>query len=125
MRLDLDEPHLDLGGAQRLGPDAPLGEQRGALDIGGERGLQRRRRAARGFLGEKADPVTARQFDRAGIGLQRTADQIEEGRLAGAVAPDEAHLAALGDLCAGLVEQSSPGDPVCHAQKGQHRGLLP
>ena len=44
MGVDLDEPGLDLGGAQRLRPGLPLGEQAGALTVGGEHRFERRRR---------------------------------------------------------------------------------
>ena len=42
MGVDLDEPGLDLGGAQRLGPGLPLGEQARRARVGGEHRLQRR-----------------------------------------------------------------------------------
>ena len=54
MRVDLDEPRLDLGGAQRLGAGFPLGEQGGALAVGGEHRVQRRRRRRSGPPGRES-----------------------------------------------------------------------
>ena len=127
MRLDLDEPRLDLGGAQRLRPGFPLGEQPRPLAVGGEHRLERGRGPARRLLGEKADAAAARQFDRPVIRLQHAADQVEQGRFPGTVAADQPDLAPFGDLGIRLVEQPAPGAPadtVCHLGKGQHGGLL-
>ena len=60
-------------------------------------------------------------------GKQAPADQIEQRRLAGAVAPDQADLAALGDLRVGLVEQCppmAPADAIDEAGNRQHRGVV-
>ena len=124
MGVDLDEPGLDLGSPQRLRPGVPLGEEAGALMVGGEDRFERARLPARRLLRQKPDPIAARQFDRSAIGVQRAADQIEQGRFAGAVAPDQPDLAALGDLRARLVEQNPPADAVCQAGDGQHRVVV-
>ena len=120
MGIDLDEPGLDLGGAQRLRPGLPLGEQAGALIIGGEDRFERASLAARRFLRQETDPVPARQLDRPAIRLQDAPDQVQQGRFAGAVAPDQPDLAALGELRARLVEQNPPADTVCQAGNRQH-----
>ena len=127
MRLDLDEPRLDLGSAQRLRAGFPLGEEICALAVGGEHGRQRRRVTPRRLLREKPDAVAARHDNVAAIGQEAPADQVEQGRLAGAVAPDEAELAAIGDLGVGLIEEGAAmaaADAVGQAGNRQHRGLL-
>ena len=124
MGVDLDQPRLDLGGAQRLGPGLPLGEEAGALMVGGEDRVERARLPARRLLRQKADPIAARQFDRPAIRLRGAADQVQQGRFAGAVAPDQPDLAALGDLRARLVNEGPPADAVCQAGDRQHRGVV-
>src|SRR6516162_4359335 len=86
MRLDLDQPRLDLGRAQRLHPGLPLGEQPCPLAVGSEHRLQRGPLPARRFLGEKADAIAARHLDRPVVGLQYAADQVEQRRFTGTVA---------------------------------------
>jgi len=71
-----------------------------------------------------ADPPAARQLID-GAALQGAADQVEQGRLASAVAPDQPDFAALGNLRTRAVEQNPPADTVSHAGKGQHARLLP
>jgi len=127
VRFDLDQPRLDLGQVQRLRPGFALGQQPRALAVGGEDRLQRGRGTARRLLGEKADATTARQFDRPVIRLQHTADQVEKGRFASAVAADQPDLGPLVNLGMRIVEQPAPGAPadaVCHLGKGQHGSLV-
>jgi hypothetical protein len=79
-------------------------------------------------LGEKADAAAARQLDRPVIRFEDAAYQVEQGRLAGAVAADETDLAPLGDVGIRQIEQSAAGlaaDAVGHAGKDQHLSLLP
>ena len=124
MGVDLDEPGLDLGGPQRLRPGLPFGEEARTLTVGGKDRFERARVPARRFLRQKTDPVPARQLDGPAIRLQRAADQVQEGRLAGAVAPDQPDLAALGDLRARLVDKGPPADAVSHGREGQHACVL-
>ena len=124
--VDLDQPGLDLGGAQWRRPGFALGQQAGALAIGGEHRFVRGRGSARRLLGEKPDPAAARQVDRAVLRLQDAADQVEQGGFADAVAADQPDLGAFRDLGIRPVEQCpTPVDAVGHFKKGQHRGLIP
>ena len=54
------------------------------------------------------------------IRLERAADQVQQGRFAGAVAADEPDLGSIGDLRARLVDKGSPRDAVGQTGKGQH-----
>ena len=102
-------------------------QQLDALLVGGEHGVERGGRPTRRFLRQKPDAVPARHDDIALVGQQAAADQVEQRRLAGAVASDKPELAALGDLRVGLVEEGTPvasPDTVGQAGNRQHRGLL-
>ena len=126
MRPDLDEPGLDFGGAQRLRPGLPLGQQARPLAVGGEHRRERGPLPARRLLCKKADATAARQFDRPVIRLQGAPDQVEEGRFPRTVATDQADLGPFEDLGIRLIEQPAPGPPadaVGHLGKGQHEGL--
>ena len=124
MGVDVVQPRLDLADAQRRRSRIAFGEQRGPLLVGGEHGGERIVGAARRFLGEKADAIAARQSDRAGIGLRRTADQRQQGRFAGAVAADQPDPAARRNLRAGLIQQGMSADAVGQAGDRQHRRIL-
>ena len=124
MGVDLDEPGLDLGGPQRLCADLPLGEQAGKLAVGSEDRFERARLTPGRFLRQKPDPVPARQLDRPAIRLPGAADQVQQGRFAGAVAPDQPDLGSFGDLRARPVNEGPPADAVCQAGDRQHRRLL-
>jgi hypothetical protein len=124
MSVDLDQPGLDLGNPQRVRSGLSFGQQAGTFSVGGKDRFERVRLPTRRLLREKPDPIPARQFDRSAIRLQCAADQVQQGRFAGAVAPDQTDLAALGDLCARLVDERPPPDAVCQAGDGQHRQLL-
>ena len=108
---DLVEACLDLGDAQRLRPAIEFAQQRGALLVGGEHGVERRRRAVRRLLRQKSDTPAARHEDVTAIGKQPAADQVEQGRFAGAVAPDEFELTAIGNLGIGFVSSARPWRP--------------
>jgi hypothetical protein len=85
-----------------------LGHQLGALDIGGEHGLERGRGAARRFLGDVAEPRAARHFDLALVGFELADDDLHQRRLAGAVAADQPDLASRRDRSRGAVEDRTP-----------------
>ena len=102
---DLVEPRLDFGDAQRLRAPVEFAQQGGALPVGGKNRRERGGIAGRRLLREKPDAPAARHDNVAGVRKQAAADQVEQRRLAGAVAADETELAAVGDLRVGLIEQ--------------------
>jgi hypothetical protein len=69
--------------------------------------------------------MTARQLDRAGIGLRRAANEGQEGRFASAVAADQPDLAAGRDLRAGFIQQRSSANAVGQAGNRQLAVILP
>ena len=71
-----------------------LVEQGRALDVGGEHGLERGGGAGRRLLRDIADPGGARHLGAALVRLEQAGDDPHQGRLAGAVAPDQPDPAA-------------------------------
>ena len=75
MGIDIDQPRLDLGDAQRLGGLHSLVHECGPLAIGGEHRIEERLIARRHLLGDSADAGMARHTDRASLGHGITEDQ--------------------------------------------------
>ncbi len=96
---------MDVGQAQPILGSVGLREQRGALDIGCQDGVQHRDLAARRVLRDRADAGPAHQVDVAGIGLVLTLDDLQQGRFACAIAADQTDLPAVGKGRRGAVEQ--------------------
>ena len=120
MRVDVGEPHVDLGDAVRVGGGLFLGQQRRALDVGLEHDLDQRLLGARRFLRHLADARVLRQADRAGLGLKVAGDGAEQRRLAGAVAADEPGLRARRQGQRGMVEEQASGDAERKVVDDQH-----
>ncbi|ESZ86077.1 MAG: hypothetical protein Q27BB25_15870 [Blastomonas sp. CACIA14H2] len=97
VRVDREQPFVHI--AQPVGIGAGLGlcEQGGALDIGGEHGVERGGIAMRRFLRDIAQPREPRHLDLAVIGLELADHHLHQRRLARAVAPDQADAAARRD----------------------------
>ena len=120
MRVDVGQPHVDLGDAVRVGRRLCLGQQRGALDVGLEHDLDQRLLGARRFLRHLADARVLRQADRAGLGREIAGDGLEQRRLAGAVAADEAGLGAGRQRQRGMVEKQASGNAERKVVDDQH-----
>ena len=73
-------------------------------------------------LRQVADVVAARDLPRRRLGLPR--ERLGQGRLAGAVAPDEADPVAGGDLEGGLVQEHAGADAQLDAVSGDHGRVL-
>ncbi len=93
VRSDLDQAAVDVGdalGRRRL----QLGEQGVALDVGGQHGLDQADRRGGRFLVHRGDAVALGHGHLAGGGGQFAQDDLEQGRLADAVAAHQADLGA-------------------------------
>ena len=112
MRLQLMQALVDVGDAMAVGGVLRLLQQALPLGIGGQHGLQQALRPVRRFLRDAADPGAVGQADLAGVGVQVAGDQLQQGGLAGAVAPDQAGLVAAGQREAGTLQKRAPGDPA-------------
>jgi hypothetical protein len=111
IRADRGEAVVDL--AQAGGVDAGrrrLGQQPRALLVGGEDGLDRRGLAARRLLCHHADPCARPEPHGARVGLGLARDEAEQGRLAGAVAADEAHALPGRQVQRGALQERAPSD---------------
>ncbi len=120
MGADVAQAELDLGDAPGVGGGLGLGEQRGALGIGGEHGLDQARRPVRRLLGDAADPGILRPGDRAVIRRELAQHHPEQGGLARAVAPDEPDLVPRRNGGGGLVEQQPALDAMGEVVDMQH-----
>ncbi|KIU01343.1 hypothetical protein QU38_02125, partial [Staphylococcus aureus] len=96
--VDLVEPLIDMAQPVGFGLRLGLEQQRGALDIGFQHRVEGAGLAARRVLAEIAEAGVARDVDRAGVGLDHPGDRLHQRRLAGAVAPEQRHLLARGDV---------------------------
>jgi len=123
--VDIAEPGLDFGDAVRIGGVLGLGHQRGALDIGGKHGVEQAVVGRRGLLRDAADSGALGQGDLAGFQRELAPDQPKQRGLARAVAPDEAHLVAIGDHGGGVFDQRAAFDRIGDVIHAQHGGSLP
>ncbi len=98
MRVDVDQPGLNVGDAGRIVRGLGLAQQRFALEIGLQHDLDEAFRAVGRFLRETADAPARRDRDGAGFGRQFAADRGKQRRFADAVAADEADARAGHDL---------------------------
>ena len=116
---DRGQALVDLGQAVGRG-GLGGGQQLAALAVGDQDGLQQTLRAARRLLGDRADPRRPRHDDLAQVGLQLAGQQLQQGRLAAAVAADQADPPALVQAQRGVLEQRASGHPVAHAFDADH-----
>ena len=110
MRLHLVQALMDVGDAVAVGGVLGLVQQALPLGIGGQHGVEQALRPVRRFLGDAADAGAVGQADLAGVGVQVAGDQLQQGGLAGAVAPDQPGLVAAGQGHAGALQKGTPGD---------------
>ena len=122
MGVDVGEPRVDLGDAVRVGGVLGLVQQRGALGVGRQHGVEQALRPVRRLLRHHAEAGIARQVDAAGFAVQLAGDDLQQGRLAGAVAPDQPGMMPGRQRQRGCVEEDAPGDPVGEVGDGQHGG---
>ena len=118
--VDIGETGLDVGNAGGIGGGFRLGHQAGAFGIGGQNGIEKRDLVARHLLRDAADAGAFGHGDRAGIDGIFAADQLEQGGLAGAVAPDDADLVAFWDGDGGVLDQGTAGHGERYVLNAQH-----
>ena len=108
--------------AMRCGSVGVLGlvEQAGALGVGGEHPVEDAFLAARRLLRHVADARDARHGDRAHVGREVAGDDLQQRRLAGAVAADEADLVAGRNARGRPVEDRPALDAVAEVVDVQH-----
>jgi hypothetical protein len=117
---------VDLAEARGVRPALRLGEQRGALRVGLQHGVQQAERAAGRFLRDEAEPGAGGQADLAAVGGDLTGDGAQQGGLARAVAPDQPDAPARVHGQVGAVQQRAPATAegqVADRQHG-HAGVL-
>ncbi len=120
MRADVVEALVDGGDAMRVGGVLRLIQQARALGVGGEHRIEDALLAARRLLRHVADARVARHGDRAHVGRKLAGDDLQERRLAGAVAADEADLVAGRDAGRRAFEDRPPLDAVAEIVDVQH-----
>ncbi len=94
----------------RVGGGFRLLHQRRALLVGRHDDLDKRLVRARRFLRHLADPRALRIIDRAGLGRHVARDDLEQRRLAGAIAPDKTRLEPGGQGQRCIVNEKTPGN---------------
>ena len=120
MGFYVDEAGVDLGDLVRIGLDRLALEQSGALDIGGEHEIDERGRAARRLLLDASELQPRGQRDGSALRGDLAADEPEQGRLAGAIAADEAGARPRRQEHAGLVEQDARAEPIGEIVDREH-----
>ena len=90
VRVDVGEPHVDVGDPVRVGRGLGLGQQRGALGVGRQHRFEHRQVGRRRFLRHAADAGPLVDLDRAAVEGQLALDQLEQRGLARAVLADKA-----------------------------------
>ena len=96
MGSDVGEPDLDLRDPMRIAFGLGLGEEPRALGVGREDDVEQALRAVRRLLGEAPDAGARGKRKLAALQRHLTADDAEQGGLAGAIAADEADAGAAG-----------------------------
>jgi hypothetical protein len=97
-------------------------EQRLALGVGGEDGVEEGDVVAGNLLRDAADAGAAGDLDGAGVERELAPDEAEERGLAGAVAAHEADLVAGGDDGRGVLEERAAVHGIGDVVEAEHRG---
>ncbi len=120
MRVDIDQPFLDLGDTVSVRCRLGLGEKLRALGVGGKHPADQAFVAARRFLCDMPDARTLRGGDAAVVGRGVARNQLQERRLPRAVAADEPDLVPGRDGRGRGFEDELPLDAVGEIVDVQH-----
>ena len=105
--IDRGQPLIDMAEAIGVFGMLRLRHQCGAFLVGGEHGVERGRGARGGFLCDIAEAGVARHVAAALVRVQLADHHLHQGRLACAIAADEADAAARRQRGAGAVEDGA------------------
>ena len=121
MGVDVGEARVDVGDASGVARGFRLREERRALRVGVEHGVEQRALGAGRFLRHLPDARAALQFDRAGFRLKVARQKAEQRRLSRAVAPDQPAARPRGHEQRRAFQQRPPGQPVGEVGNGEHQ----
>ncbi len=124
MGVNIGKTHLDVGNAVRICCRFCFGKQAGTLLVGCQDDFDEGFRSARCFLGHGADARIARHRACSRLGRYLAKDQFQQGRLAGAVAPDKTDSMAGGQGNGGVVDQQASFDAICQCIDMKHAGYV-
>ena len=74
------------------------------------------------LVGRQGGDVLVEEDDGSAVGLDEPGDEIEQGRLARTVGPDEPERASVGDGEADVVDRGDAAEPAAHVLDGQRNG---
>jgi hypothetical protein len=120
MGVDVGKAELDFRNAMRIMSRFSLSEEARPFEICGKNGVKKRVIAPGGFLRDGANPRVAGHSDGAGLRLEIAEDQMQESRLADAIAAHQADLMAGRYGNAGIIEQEAPGNAEGEGIHMQH-----
>ena len=122
--VDRRQPLVDVAQPVGIGAGLALGQQRGALGIGGEHRVDGRGGAGGRLLREVAEAGAARHLGGARVGLEHARDHAHERRLARAVAPHQPHAAARRQRGARVVEDRAAAEAHGDVRQVEHARAL-
>ena len=120
MSADVREPRMNVRDPVRIGFRLSFGKQPAAFLVRSQNHLHERVFCSRSLLGYLTDTGAFRDLHRPGFDGKVSGNDLEQGRLACAVAADKACLGLSGQGNARLVDQKAIRDPVCKVRNLQH-----
>ena len=111
MRRNIDEARLNLADASRIGRGLGFGHQTRAFEIGGKNEIDQVLRSARRLLLDTAETGCTRERYGTRVRHEFARDHLEQRRLSGAVAADEARACVAGKGGGRLIEKEPGPEP--------------
>jgi hypothetical protein len=118
--IDCNQAFVDIAQQMRVMFGFGLGQQVGALYIGGQHGFKRRGISAGRFLRDIAQTAAARHIDRTGVGVDFADQRFDKSRFARAVASNQTDFATGGNGGAGTRNDIAPAKAHGQVRNGQH-----